>query len=211
LDAWQNLNALRYELTKKALKMNKKVIVFISLATILTISILASTASAAVSTTEYSLNGKGAAGQWVPVAGHVINAYIVMSDSGKDGTIYVSIQHARGFSVAQGNVVFKWNMNHVTVEAKDLLFKSAVGSSGFSGLHTIVISWLTSGDSVQGQSSLNAGNGVNIGINGQYKLASATMVLDPVGGPHHDDETYYSTFGAVFQGDGSISGVPLST
>ena len=108
--------------------MNKKIVIFISLATIMAISILASTASAAVSTTSYTLNGKGAAGQWVPVAGHVINAYIVMSDSGKDGTIYVSIQHNRGFSTAQGNVVFKWNMNHVTIEAS-LPFKSAVGSS----------------------------------------------------------------------------------
>jgi hypothetical protein len=188
--------------------MNKKTVFFISLATILAISIFASTASAAVSTTSYTLNGKGAAAQWLPIPGHVINAYIVMSDSGKDGTIYVSIQHNRGFSTAQGNVVFKWNMNHITAEAS-LPFRSAVGSSGFAGTHTIVITWLTSGDAVQGQSNLDAGNGVNLAINGQYKLASAAMVLDPVGGPYHTDETYYSTFGAVFQGIGSISGVPL--
>lgn len=189
--------------------MNKKLAVFVSLTTILAISILASTASAAVSTTSYTLNGKGAAGQWVPVPGHVINAYIVMSDSGKGGTIYVSIQHNRGVSTAQGNVVFKWNMNHITAEAT-LPFVSAVGSSGLTGTHTMVITWLTSGDAVQGQSTLNAGNGVTLSMAGQYKSASATMILDPAGGPRHNDETYTSVFGAVFQGIGSISGVPLA-
>lgn len=189
--------------------MSKKTIVLTSLAALLALSILASTALAAVATTSYNFNGKGAVGQWVPVPGHVINAYITMSNSGKDGTIYVSIQHNRGVSTAQGNVDFKWSMNHVTLYAEDLSFTPVEDSSGFGGEHDIVISWLTSGNAMQGQSMLDVGNGVNVAIDGQYKLSEATMTLDPTGGPHHTDEQYTSTFGAVYYGIGSISGLPL--
>jgi hypothetical protein len=178
-------------------------ILFSAVAFVIILS-MASFASAA--TTNHQFNGKGAAFQYF-ASGHIINAYIVMSDSGKDGTMYVSIQHPRGVSVAQSDVAFKWNMNHITAEAIDMDFGLTGDTvSGFTGKHNITITWAASGDAIMGQSTLDTGHGLTLTINGQYKTAQATLdIYDLNAGGHMHMGPYDATWAAVFQGEGEIS------
>jgi hypothetical protein len=178
----------------------------ILLSVVLFATIMATASFASAAPTDHLFSGKGAAFQYV-ASGHIINAYIAMSDSGKDGTMYVSIQHPRGVSAAQGNVVFKWNMNHITAEAMNMDFKlTGDTAGGFTGKHNVTITWATSGDAIMGQSTVSTGHGLTFTINGQYKTAEASMdIYDLNAGGHTHMGPYTATWATVFQGSGQIS------
>jgi hypothetical protein len=171
---------------------------------VLSISLFAGAASA--TTTNTTLNGKGAVAQWT-MAGHVINAYVVMSDSGKDGTIYVSIQHPRGISAATGDVEFKWSMDHVIAEVTDLNFQlTGDTASGFTGSHNVTMTWDTVGNTNQNPLDISTGYGLTGTILGQWKTGTAALELDPTATTgHHQDSTYQSTWAAVFKGTTNLA------
>ena len=175
---------------------------------VLSLSVFAATASA--STVNRTLTGKGAVAQWhmsTSAGLHVINAYIVMSDSGKDGKIYVSIQHPRGVTANLTAAEFKWNMNHVTVEATNLDFKlTGDTASGFTGKHNITITWQTSGEALQTPLAINTGYGLIGILSGQWKSAAASMTLDSTAQTgHHTDDVYESNWAVVFQGTADLT------
>ena len=172
---------------------------------VLLVVVLSSVAFVSAATSPQPLNGKGAVFQYV-ASGHIINAYVVMSDSGKDGIMYVSIQHPRGVSAAQGDVVFKWNMNRITAEAMNLDFAlTGDTTTGFIGKHNVTITWATNGDAILGQSTVNTGHGLTFSMNGQYKSAEAMMdISDFNNGGHTHLGPYESTWAAIFQGSGQL-------
>jgi hypothetical protein len=173
---------------------------------VLLVLVLFSVAFVSAATPPKPLNGKGAVFQYV-ASGHIINAYVVMSDSGKNGIMYVSIQHqVRGVSAAQGDVVFKWNMNHITAEAMNLDFKlTGDTTTGFTGKHNITITWAANGDAILGQSTVTTGHGLIFSMNGQYKSAEAVMdISDLNNGGHTHLGPYDSTWASVFQGNGQL-------
>ena len=167
---------------------------------VLSVSAFAAVASAI--TTNHVLEGKGAAAQWNYDATRKINAYVVMSNSGKDGIIYVSIQHNTGVSTASGPATFKWSMDHVTVTAEDLQF-SLTGDTagGRAGVHDISITWTTEGPTNHNDQPVNTGAGIEGTVTGQWKTATATLNLDSTAqAGHHTNDMYTSTWGVVFKG-----------
>jgi hypothetical protein len=173
------------------------------LLTVLSVSAFASVVLA--STTPHLLDGKGAAAQWNYDATRKINAYVVMSDSGKDGTIYVSIQHNTGVSAASGPATFQWSMDHVTVVAEDLMF-SLTGdtSGGRAGPHDIFITWETKGATSHGELNVNTNVGLTGTVSGQWKPATATFSMDPTTAGHHLGDSWQSTWGVVFKGTADL-------
>lgn len=166
--------------------------------------VLTATISAASATTlNKQIDGKGAIAQWaIPGPGglHIINAIVYESNSGKDGSIYVSINHPiKGVSEASGPVSFKWNMNHVTVEGT-LFFDGP----GRTGTHNIAINWLTDGSTYNNPLEADTGNGLEASINGKCKLGVAELGLMNDGG-HHVGSFYSSSWAVVVHGTADVS------
>jgi hypothetical protein len=198
-----------YLILERGERIMKKMIIF---SVCLFVIILSTASFASAATPPYPFNGKGAAFQYV-ISGHIINAYITMSDSGKDGKMYVSIQHPRGVSAAQGNVEFKWNMNHITAEAMDMNFiltgdttsATTGAATGFGGKHNVTITWNAEGGAIMGQSNINTGHGFILSINGQYKTAQAALDLYDLNALGHTHlGPYVANWSTVFQGSGQI-------
>ena len=172
-------------------------LVFAALVFIATISVASAT------TLSKQVDGKGAIAQWaIPGPGglHIINAVVYETNSGKGGTLYVSIVHPlKGVSEASGPVSFKWSMNHVIVEAS-----LSFSGSGRTGTHYIVINWLTNGSTGNDQLVVDTGNGLEASINGAWKLGVAELGLMDDSG-HHQGTFYESSWAAVVHGTADVS------
>lgn len=182
----------------------KYLLVLLSLAIVV---LMATSTISAVSaaTLDKEINGKGAIAQWSitgPGGAHVINAIVDMSNSGKEGKIYVSIVHPlkTGISVASGPANFKWSMNHVTVEAA-LTFD---GPAGRTGTHNIIISWQTDGSTSNKPLTADTGNGLEGEINGAWKSGVAELSIRDDSG-HHIASDFASSWAIVVHGTADIS------
>jgi hypothetical protein len=168
----------------------KKSIVLIGLILICVMSIAAiSPATAAL--TNKTIDGKGAVAQWV-VSGRTINAVLMMDNSGKEATLYVSITHLGGrVSSDSAPAICKWSMNHVTAEAT--LDFTMVTGTGRTGTHVISITWETSGPASNGVLSPTTANGMTVSIDGTWKSGGATLILSPYAVPNHQQGDTYSS------------------
>jgi hypothetical protein len=183
----------------------KKSIVLIGLILICVMSIAAISPVIAAVTTNKTIDGKGAAAQWV-VSGRTINAVLSMNNSGKDAILYVSIIHLGGrVSSDSAPAICKWSMDHVTAEAT--LDFAMVTGTGRTGTHVISITWETSGPALNGVISITTANGMAVSIDGTWKTGGATLVLSPIpeGGHHGQEDTYSSAnLALVIHGQASI-------
>jgi len=163
----------------------------------------ATISATSAATLNKQIDGKGAIAQWaIPGPGglHIINAVVDENNSGKDGSVYVSIIHPlKGVSEASGPVSFKWSMNHVTVEAT--LFFSG---SGRTGTHNIVINWLTAGSTNGDSLVVDTGKGLEASISGAWKLGVAELGLMD-GSGHHQGTFYSSSWAVVVHGTADVS------
>jgi len=167
----------------------------------LSVSAISALVSATTTNTFYLSNKKFAIAQWyVTTEGgtktFVINAIVNMSNSEKDGWIYISIKHkAAPVSVASAPVEFKWSMNHVTLE-KSLKFGEV--------LHNVIITWQTDGPTSHSIGSVKTGIGIEAILSGAWKSGSAEMTLDPSGTGYHKGNIYSTAWTFVAKGDATI-------
>jgi len=187
----------------KSSLLKKNLIAIFSL-TLVCLMIASIISAVSASTINNYFDGKGAIAQWSiggPGGPHTINAIVDMSNSGKDGEIYLIIVHPlKGTSEAAGSVNFKWSMDHVTVETT-LTFS---GAPGRTGPHNITISWQTEGPTSNEQLTANTANGLTASINGAWKLGVAELsILDSSG--HHDGDDYTSSWAIIVHGTADIT------
>jgi len=187
--------------------LNKKLIMLGTLlAVVLTASAFSTPASAALT----SWSGKGAVAQWYitttsstgALRTHYITAVVMMDNAGKDGWIYVSIIHRTNLiSSAGGPVEFKWNMDHVSIEAT-LEF-----SGQYSGDHVVLIDWQTEGATSNGLQTIPTDYGMTTTVNGALKLGTAQMILDPtpIAGQYNHQDGYPSIWAAIVHGDITVN------
>lgn len=187
----------------KRLLLKNNLIALLSL-TLICLMIASTIFAVSASTINKQFDGKGAIAQW-SIGGsggpHTINAIVGMSNSGKDGEIYVSIVHpVKGTSEASGSVSFKWSMNHVTVETT-LTFS---GPTGRTGAHNITLSWQTDGPTSNEPLTVNTADGLTASINGAWKTGVAELsMLDSSG--HHDGDDYTSSWAIIVHGTADVS------
>jgi hypothetical protein len=171
--------------------MIKKILVIATLLALISIPLLAATASAA------TIDGKGAVATWnVPRdsnSAKFVTVYAVLSESnsGTEGNLYLKMH---GQTVATFPVDFKWNMNHITVSATVTFWGET---------HTIVITWNALPKS-QGQLP-EATNGMTLTVDGSWKEATATLTFENEHPGTDPDQSYQSNMAYIVHGNADVS------
>jgi hypothetical protein len=151
--------------------------------------------------------GKGAIAKWT-IPGSptttTIYAFLEETNNGKDGLLSLLIVRVTVGStppvkawIAQADVHFKWNMNHITVTVPIMEFYD--GTQALTGHESVTITF----DSIP--TSLNGPLYTGMAVDGSWKQATAEITLNNINGNPPTQGTFSATTSLIYHGHITVS------